>query len=497
MNTSCQTSASLIPSCTGRLRSRALARMRGRDRPRPSSETSTTTLPPWWLAASFTVPLAGLPAARRSAGVSMPWSMLLRTMWVSGSLSFSITLLSSSVCSPCRCSSTCLPRRVAVSRTSLGKRLKMKLIGSMRIDITDSCRSRVLCSSWARACCRRSWRLGSSCSPSWPSMAWVITSSPTRLIRLSIFSTLTRIEPDSPSPRTGATAPLAGAATACAGALGAAGLPGAPSNRPKARSSAGGEPGASSKRPNASLAAGAPGASSKSPNASGAAARSGAPGPSSKKPKASSSAVSLAGASSNRPKPSSAASCSGTRSQPRSRSTVSSNGTPGSGLPLRWASSRRCNTSRASRKELIMSGRRCIWPQRMRSSRVSSSWVTAVMSSKPNIPLEPLIECAARKMPCSVSLSGRSRSRPIRRSSRVARCSSVSSKNTWRNWLISWGMGPPPRGNGNQGRTLRVTSSSFGGSNGFTSQPVAPALRPCCFIASLDSVVSMRIGTLR
>ncbi len=328
-------------------------------------------------------------------------------------------------------------------------------------------------------------------------MAWVITSSPTRLIRLSIFSTLTRIEPDSPSPRTGATAPLAGAATACAGALGAAGLPGAPSNRPKARSSAGGEPGASSKRPNASLAAGAPGASSKSPNASGAAARSGAPGPSSKKPKASSSAVSLAGASSNRPKPSSAASCSGTRSQPRSRSTVSSNGTPGSGLPLRWASSRRCNTSRASRKELIMSGRRCIWPQRMRSSRVSSSWVTAVMSSKPNIPLEPLIECAARKMPCSVSLSGRSRSRPIRRSSRVARCSSVSSKNTWRNWLISWGMGPPPRGNGNQGRTLRVTSSSFGGSNGFTSQPVAPALRPCCFIASLDSVVSMRIGTLR
>ncbi|EOQ82293.1 hypothetical protein K652_00895 [Pseudomonas aeruginosa VRFPA02] len=29
------------------------------------------------------------------------------------------------------------------------------------------------------------------------------------MIRLSIFSTLTRIEPDSPSPRTGATAPLA------------------------------------------------------------------------------------------------------------------------------------------------------------------------------------------------------------------------------------------------------------------------------------------------
>lgn len=59
------------------------------------------------------------------------------------------------------------------------------------------------------------------------------------------------------------------------------------------------------------------------------------------------------------------------------------------------------------------------------------------------------------------------------------------------------GHGTSPAGNGNQGRTLRVTSSSFGGSNGFTSQPVAPALRPCCFIASLDSVVSMRIGTLR
>ncbi|MNZ73889.1 hypothetical protein D3C78_923180 [compost metagenome] len=47
------------------------------------------------------------------------------------------------------------------------------------------------------------------------------------------------------------------------------------------------------------------------------------------------------------------------------------------------------------------------------------------------------------------------------------------------------------------GRTLRVTSSSFGGSNGLTSQPLAPAARPCCFMASLDSVVSMRIGTPR
>jgi hypothetical protein len=44
--------------------------------------------------------------------------------------------------------------------------------------------------------------------------------------------------------------------------------------------------------------------------------------------------------------------------------------------------------------------------------------------------------------------------------------------------------------------TLLITSSNRAGSNGFTSQPVAPAARPACFIKSLDSVVKTNIGTV-
>ncbi|MCY1410208.1 hypothetical protein D9M71_255730 [compost metagenome] len=317
----------------------------------------------------------------------------------------------------------------------------------MRIDITDSCRSRVLCSSCASAWWMRSWTLGSRAPPSWPSMAWVMTSSPTRLIRLSIFSTLTRIELDSLSPAAGLLAADGGAGAGFGGsgvATAAAGLPGASSKKPKSSS----------------------------------AVDSGLPGASSKKPKPSS--WWAAGAS-----------CSSSRR----RATVSATGTLGSGRCWRWASSRRISTSRACRNRSTISARRAIWPLRMRSSRVSSSWVTAVRSSKPNMPAEPLMEWAARKMPLSSSGSGRCRSRPSSSSSRLARCSSVSSKNTWRNWLIPSLMESALcRG---QGRTLRVTSSSFGGSKGLTSQPVAPADLPCCFMASLDSVVSIRIGVAR
>ncbi|MCY1402303.1 hypothetical protein D9M71_174410 [compost metagenome] len=236
-----------------------------------------------------------------------------------------MTLLSSSVCSPCSCSSTCLPSRAETSCTSRGKRLKMKPTGSMRIDITDSCRSRVLCSSWARACCRRSCRAGSSSAPSWPSMAWVITSSPTRLIRLSIFSTPTRIELDSASVRatvfTDALSVFSGVATAAG-----TGLPGASSKKPKSSSC---------------VAAGAPGASSK------------------------------------KPKPSSC----GCSSQARRPSRVACTGRVGSGRCSRWASSRRCSRSRVSRNSATISAFRRMRPQRMRSSRVSSSWVTALRSS--------------------------------------------------------------------------------------------------------------------
>ena len=80
----------------------------------------------------------------------MPWSQLLRTRWVSGSVIFSTRPLSSSVASPCVTSSTFLPSLPARSRSMRGKRLNTIDIGIMRIDITDSCRSRVLRSRSAR-----------------------------------------------------------------------------------------------------------------------------------------------------------------------------------------------------------------------------------------------------------------------------------------------------------------------------------------------------------
>ncbi|CKT70793.1 Uncharacterised protein [Mycobacterium tuberculosis] len=78
----------------------ALARMRSRLRPAPSSLTSITMLPPWCCADSSSWPVASLPLARRTSGVSMPWSRLLRTRCVSGSTMRSIRPLSSSVSLP-------------------------------------------------------------------------------------------------------------------------------------------------------------------------------------------------------------------------------------------------------------------------------------------------------------------------------------------------------------------------------------------------------------
>ena len=55
-----------------RPRSIAFDLMRAASRPRPSSETSTMMWPPSCQAESRIVPFSGLPAARRSAGISRP-----------------------------------------------------------------------------------------------------------------------------------------------------------------------------------------------------------------------------------------------------------------------------------------------------------------------------------------------------------------------------------------------------------------------------------------
>ena len=177
------------------------------------------------------LPTGDLPLATRSSGISMPWSRLLRTRWVRGSAMRSIRPLSSSVLSPMVLSSICLFSFWARSRTTRGKRENTTEIGIMRIDITDSCMSRVLRSSCARPLCRRSNSIGSSTEADCASMAWVITSSPTRLISLSTLSISTRIEVSPPAARgalrrsacaTSRRSTAAGAAAS--GAAGAAGV---------------------------------------------------------------------------------------------------------------------------------------------------------------------------------------------------------------------------------------------------------------------------------
>jgi hypothetical protein len=89
--------------------SRARAATAGPSIPAPSSATSMKMLPARWEALRRRLPVAALPRARRVSGVSRPWSMALRNRWVRGSTTSSIRRLSSSVCSPPRWNSTCLP----------------------------------------------------------------------------------------------------------------------------------------------------------------------------------------------------------------------------------------------------------------------------------------------------------------------------------------------------------------------------------------------------
>ena len=74
-----------------------------------------------------------------------------------------------------------------------GKREKTISTGTMRMPMTRSCSSRVWRSNCSRAAliCS-SPRVVWICWEAWASMAWVMTSSPTRFTRRSIFSVATR-----------------------------------------------------------------------------------------------------------------------------------------------------------------------------------------------------------------------------------------------------------------------------------------------------------------
>ena len=179
-------------------------------------------------------PVSGLPAARRSAGLSRPWSPLLRTMCVSGSLISSSTWRSSSVSAPSMVSSIFLSISRDRSRTSRGSLFQALPIGCMRVFITPSCRSEVMCD---RRCSGTAKLLFSCVLASCSSWLRVSTSSLTRVIRSSSTSTVTRMvwlaAAGSPGGASGAAWPaLAGGGArprpATAGSFGAQAPPRAP-----------------------------------------------------------------------------------------------------------------------------------------------------------------------------------------------------------------------------------------------------------------------------
>ena len=119
-------SAVTKPCATARRRSRSASM------PRPSSATSTTTNAPRWLAVSETTPAAGLPAAWRSSGSSMPWATAFCARWSSGSTICSMTLASSSTLSPLVSIRTLLPAARAASWPCRTKRVYRLPIGTSR-----------------------------------------------------------------------------------------------------------------------------------------------------------------------------------------------------------------------------------------------------------------------------------------------------------------------------------------------------------------------------
>ena len=151
------------------------------------------TRPERCAAASLTAPSGGFPAATRCSGLSSPWSTALRIMWVSGSASSSTTVLSTSVDSPSVRSRTSLPVASATSRTIRDMRWNSGRTGWARIAITLSWISRVSRSSSSRLLVTSRSRTWLECSTRCVSMAWLMTSSPTRLMSLSTRSRSTRI----------------------------------------------------------------------------------------------------------------------------------------------------------------------------------------------------------------------------------------------------------------------------------------------------------------
>ena len=127
----------------------------------------------------------------------MPCPMALRTRCVSGSAIASRMLLSRSVCPPRTINSTSFPHCRATSRTTRGKRRNNCSTGTMRIFMTECCRS-FRTRPWnamASANFPRKASFGKRCpnsSSACCNIDFARISSPTRFSTLSIFSASTR-----------------------------------------------------------------------------------------------------------------------------------------------------------------------------------------------------------------------------------------------------------------------------------------------------------------
>ncbi len=147
-------------------------------------------------------------------------------MWVIGSDRRSITVLSTSVPSPSVIRRACFLVWAATSRTSRGMRWNTDFTGWARMAMTLSWISRVSCSSSSKPTAMVDDRASPASWTRWASMAWLITSSPTRLMRRSTRSRSTRMVGATAVEPAFAASPGA-ASAAGAGRGGATGITGA------------------------------------------------------------------------------------------------------------------------------------------------------------------------------------------------------------------------------------------------------------------------------
>ena len=121
----------------------AFSDRRSTSMPLPSSVTSRLIWLPDWRAAKRIRPISRLPFLSRLTGFSIPWSMALRMMWVSGSRTISIISRSSSTSPPSKSTMTCLPSSFDRSRTRRGSeenRCSRRCIRIRVIEVRTSAR---------------------------------------------------------------------------------------------------------------------------------------------------------------------------------------------------------------------------------------------------------------------------------------------------------------------------------------------------------------------